>query len=77
MTLTPLTPMNSEPSPTQLLVSIATVPLLLGLLARQALMKASDELGQLSEEVFRGERLPILNVPATPSTDPEVEVDQD
>ncbi len=46
-----------------LLLSFATVPLLVGLVGAKALAEAVRELGLLSEDLFRGDRLPILNVP--------------
>jgi hypothetical protein len=48
--------------PTQILVSIGTVPLLLGVLGTRALAKGIQDLGQSSEEVFRGDRLPTLKI---------------
>lgn len=70
--------MNSHPSPAQtaassplhlsdLLLGAATVPLLLGLVAGRILAKTIQEAGLLSEEVFRGDRLPILATPIQPS----------
>lgn len=44
-------------------VSLTTVPILLGLLAARSLAENLSELGQASEEIFRSERLPILNFP--------------
>ncbi len=48
--------------PTQILLSLSTFPLLLVLVGGQALTKAIAELGQASEEIFRGDRLPILHI---------------
>lgn len=58
-----------------ILLSLATAPLLLGLYAGQNLAKFWQEVGEASEEVFRGERLPILNFPsvATPASNSESE----
>lgn len=53
---------NSNLAP-ELLLSLATAPLLLSLLAGRALFSTMKELGELSEEVFRGERLPTLMNP--------------
>lgn len=44
-------------------LSCTTFPLLLGLGALPILTKALIELGQASEEVFRGDRLPVLSFP--------------
>lgn len=49
-----------EPS---ILLSIATSPFLLASIAIQSFNKSMIELGQASEEIFRGDRLPILHVP--------------
>lgn len=48
---------------TDLLLSLATLPLLAGLTAQKAISSTAQEIGQLSEEVFRGDRLPILDFP--------------
>lgn len=45
------------------LVGLATVPLLGGLVMAHAAQDWLIQLGVASEELFRGERLPILNVP--------------
>ena len=44
-------------------LSVATIPVLMGLLAIRATAKALEELGEKSEEVFRGDRLPLLHFP--------------
>jgi hypothetical protein len=54
----------------ELLLSLATGPLLVGLVGQKILNEAMQELGAFSEEIFRGDRLPILNVPpASPELD--------
>lgn len=45
----------------EVLLSVATVPVLLVLVGGKALAGLAQEIGQMSEEVFRGDRLPILN----------------
>ncbi|HBL59960.1 MAG TPA: hypothetical protein DDZ80_16225 [Cyanobacteria bacterium UBA8803] len=55
--------------PTDLLLSLATGPLLLGVLSIQALGSWLHTAGMASEEVFRGDRLPILPFPDLPSSD--------
>lgn len=42
---------------------MATVPCVMGLVALNSLSKTILEISQVSEEIFRGDRLPILNVP--------------
>lgn len=54
---------NSLPNPTTFWVSLATVPVLFGILAAHSLAENLKVLGQSSEEIFRGDRLPILNFP--------------
>ena len=52
------------------LVSLATIPLLGALSCGRAINRWIIELGLASEEIFRGERLPVLQTPdksATPS----------
>ncbi|MGK7873871.1 MAG: hypothetical protein AB4426_11330 [Xenococcaceae cyanobacterium] len=46
-----------------ILLSLATTPFILGMLAVQSLAQTLIEVGQASEEVFRGDRLPILHIP--------------
>ncbi|MBW4516243.1 MAG: hypothetical protein KME11_13595 [Timaviella obliquedivisa GSE-PSE-MK23-08B] len=43
-------------------VGLGTTPILLGLLGARAIATAIQELGVASEEVFRGDRLPILKI---------------
>ncbi|WP_233746116.1 hypothetical protein [Leptodesmis sichuanensis] len=69
----PNAPSNQQPSPkmvvpVDLLISLTTVPLLVGLVGTKALTQVAQELGQLSEEVFRGDRLPLLKFPSQPSS---------
>ncbi|MBI4782577.1 MAG: hypothetical protein HY785_14850 [Oscillatoriophycideae cyanobacterium NC_groundwater_1537_Pr4_S-0.65um_50_18] len=49
--------------PTQIFLSLSTVPLLLVVLGSKALAQALNEWGQASEEIFRGDRLPVLHIP--------------
>ncbi|NJR38168.1 MAG: hypothetical protein HC781_04080 [Leptolyngbyaceae cyanobacterium CSU_1_4] len=52
-------------------VGLGTAPLLLGILGAKAIATALQELGTASEEIFRGDRLPILKItpPDFPSAD--------
>ncbi|OLP16144.1 hypothetical protein BST81_22335 [Leptolyngbya sp. 'hensonii'] len=52
---------DTLPIPPQLLLSLTTAPLLLGLVAGRFVMEWVREVGQLSEEIFRGDRLPVLD----------------
>lgn len=54
---------------TSLLLSLGTAPLLLILLGSRALAATAQEIGQSSEELFRGDRLPILKMTAMPLDD--------
>lgn len=63
--------MNTQPSSgqpyslnisTDILLSMATIPVLLGLVGARAIAEGIVELGRASEEVFRGDRLPVLNL---------------
>lgn len=49
--------------PTELLLSLATGPLLLGVLSLEAVFSWLQATGISSEEVFRGDRLPVLPFP--------------
>lgn len=44
-----------------LLVSLAAAPAVLTIVALNAARKAIEQLGLASEEIFRGDRLPILH----------------
>jgi hypothetical protein len=55
---------TSGPTLANLLVGAATAPVLAGLWGAQALLESTIALGQASEELFRGDRLPVLNVPS-------------
>lgn len=66
--------MSDRKQPTQieaheLLLSAATVPLLAGLIAARVASEIVMNLSQASEEIFRGDRLPILHF--TQNTDSE------
>lgn len=49
--------------PTEFLLSLATAPLLLGVLSLDAMFSWLQATGISSEEVFRGDRLPVLPFP--------------
>ena len=53
-------------------VSLATMPLLVGVMGGQAIASSLQALGVLSEEIFRGDRLPLLDL--SPSTQPPASV---
>ncbi|MBW4648837.1 MAG: hypothetical protein KME06_09055 [Kastovskya adunca ATA6-11-RM4] len=59
---TPL-PTSTSQFPTEFLLSLATGSLLLGIVGAKATYSLIEELGKASEEVFRGDRLPMLNFP--------------
>ena len=60
-------PKLSLPIPTDLAVSLASAPLLLTVVVGQALLSQLIQLGVESEELFRGDRLPLL--PLLPNED--------
>lgn len=57
--------------PPAFLLSLATAPVLLALVGGKALTKAVYELSVFSEEIFRGDRLPVLHFPSTPASNPD------
>lgn len=58
---------------TSLYLSLTTLPYLLGTLALKSLEAGLAALGEASEEVFRGDRLPLLDFPDLPEGgEPEV-----
>ncbi|MBW4496248.1 MAG: hypothetical protein KME26_24870 [Oscillatoria princeps RMCB-10] len=60
-------PPTSAGFPSDMLLSLATVPVLLGLWGGKALTALMRDIGEASEEVFRGQRLPVLNFPTAPA----------
>jgi hypothetical protein len=52
--------------PAKLLLSLGTAPLLVGLIAGKALADVMREIGQTTEELFRGDRLPVLKIAPKP-----------
>ncbi|GEM_PF-3172192 len=58
--------------PPEILLSLATGPLLLGIIGGKAISRFLAEMGQSSEEMFRGDRLPLLDLDESqPPTNPE------
>lgn len=57
----PYTP--NLPIPSDILLSLAALPMLGGLLVVSSAAKFVVSIGVESEEVFRGSRLPVLNFP--------------
>jgi hypothetical protein len=55
-------PVSSDRILPGLFLSVTTAPLLLALVGAKAVAVAVRELGELTEEVFRGDRLPLLNL---------------
>jgi hypothetical protein len=51
----------SQAGQPDMVVSMMTAPLLLGLVAGRAISDGLTQLGTVSEELFRGERLPTLS----------------
>ena len=51
------------PVSSEFLISLATGPILLGILSAKSLSQCIHQLGLASEEVFRGDRLPVLKMP--------------
>lgn len=58
---------SKSPTSTDLLLSLAIGPLLIGVLATDAACSWLQALGISSGEVFRGERLPLLHLPDSSS----------
>lgn len=48
----------------ELWLCLATVPFMLGVLGGKAIAESLQAIGQASEEVLRGDRLPVLHFPA-------------
>ncbi|MCU0537046.1 MAG: hypothetical protein MUD14_24435 [Hydrococcus sp. Prado102] len=50
-------------SHSNLWLALATSPFLVGILAARSLSQTLTDIGQASEEILRGDRLPILKFP--------------
>jgi hypothetical protein len=57
----------AQPAPSaiapSLLVSLAAAPCVLAIVALRATSEMLERVGQTSEEIFRGDRLPVIHVP--------------
>lgn len=65
---------ESNPAPfvsPEVLLSLATAPVLVALVGSHVVARAMQELGLLSEEIFRGDRLPVLNFPHEKQPNPD------
>lgn len=47
----------------EVLLQVSTLPVLLALVGGKGLFESLQGIGQASEEVFRGDRLPVLKFP--------------
>ena len=56
--------------PQQILLQISTAPVLIALLAGKTAAQTLQAIGEVSEEVFRGDRLPVLKFPS-PQSEPD------
>ncbi|MDX2212376.1 MAG: hypothetical protein SFY66_03715 [Oculatellaceae cyanobacterium bins.114] len=59
---------NSSQTTSNILIGIGTVPVLAVLLGSKAIAELMQHVGQASEELFRGDRLPILNLSSQPES---------
>lgn len=55
----------------EILISLATAPVLALLVGGKALIEGVREVGVWSEEIFRGDRLPLLNSPVESNSSPD------
>ncbi|HEY9814248.1 MAG TPA: hypothetical protein V6D20_00355 [Candidatus Obscuribacterales bacterium] len=53
----------------ELLLSAATVPVLLGIMGGKLMADVMLSVGQASEELFRGDRLPVLHRTTPPPSE--------
>ena len=54
--------MKHSNTPAKLLLSLGTAPLLVALVGSKVLATLMQEIGQTTEELFRGDRLPVLKI---------------
>ncbi len=74
ISLVPMTNHPSTPIPPVILTSLVTPAYLLAIVAAQTGTRLLEQLGVASEEIFRGDRLPILHFPvdgASPVDNPQ------
>lgn len=57
------------------LLGLAVLPMLAGVVGIRLATGATADLGELAEEIFRGDRLPILKLPQ-PGTEPVAVADE-
>jgi hypothetical protein len=60
-----------------LLVSLAATPWLAAIVSARAAGSSIEQLGLASEEIFRGDRLPVLHFPDRPSDSLTAPADRD
>jgi hypothetical protein len=58
--------------PQEVLLQLSTGPMLLALLGAKSVASTLEAIGQASEEVFRGDRLPLLKFPVEAESRPDV-----
>ncbi len=56
-----------------ILLSLSTLPVVVGLLALKNVSQFWQQVGRDSEEIFRGDRLPLLTEPPQTSSEPNPE----
>ena len=56
------------------IVSVATIPLLVGVLAVKAGADVMQAVGKASEDIFQGDRLPVLKPTLTPDSSNSAEL---
>jgi hypothetical protein len=67
---TPGSPSRTAVVAPSLLVSLAATPWLAAIVSARAASDLIEQLGLASEEIFRGDRLPVLHFPDRPSDAP-------
>jgi hypothetical protein len=67
--VTKTTDRDRFPLDPEILVSLAAVPVLLAVVGIKKLSEGISAIGTASEEIFRGDRLPILHFPDTSPDD--------
>jgi hypothetical protein len=69
--MSPLTPNLLHPCKLDPWVGLATLPVLIGLMAIHQTEHGLEKLGQLAESLFQGEQLPFLETPYPSSKEVE------
>jgi hypothetical protein len=73
MSAAPTSPLSIPIVSPSLLVSLAATPWLATIVTVRAASGLLEQVGLISEEIFRGDRLPVLHLPIEPTSSTEID----